>query len=122
MICGIGIDIQQTEQMEKTMSDRFMTRVFTEKERLQYRLRGNALQSITGAFAAKEAVSKALGTGFSGMQWRDIEILHEKSGKPYACLHGNAKAKLQVIGANCVHISISHSKEYVVAQAILEVK
>ncbi|MFA5524397.1 MAG: holo-ACP synthase, partial [Tissierellales bacterium] len=75
---------------------------------------------IAGLFAAKEAVSKALGSGISGFKWTDIEIYTESSGKPCVRLLGKAKKLADTIGISNIHISISHSKENAVAFAIAE--
>ena len=125
MIAGVGVDIVKAERFEK-ISDRFCEKVFTPRE-CEY-LAGKPAESAAGIFAAKEAVAKALGTGFSGFFPRDIEILHENSGKPYVVLYGNAKKiakKTARCGGRrgrrvCIHISISHTKTDAIAYAVCE--
>ena len=81
---------------------------------------GNAPCRMAGLFAAKEAVSKALGTGFSqGIGPRDIEICHRESGAPYAVLHGAAEKRRKELGGR-IHVSVSHIQAIAMAQAIME--
>ncbi|MCL2198609.1 MAG: holo-ACP synthase [Defluviitaleaceae bacterium] len=118
MIRGIGVDIVKIDRFEKyadDMASPFMLKIFTDRER-EY-LAGKKAQSIAGIFAAKEAVAKALGTGFAGFLPRDIEILHKKNGKPYAVLHKHAKKSAP---RRCkIHISISHTSTDAVAYAVI---
>jgi len=87
LIKGIGVDIIQTARFEK-MTDRFITRVYTSNERAYLHKKGHI--SAAGLFAAKEAISKALGTGFSGIWPSQIEITHDSKGKPGVILHNQA--------------------------------
>jgi holo-[acyl-carrier protein] synthase len=124
MITGIGIDIVKVERFEKFVNapqDAFMQRVFTMRE-LEY-LNGKAAQSIAGMFAAKEAVAKALGTGFRKFEPRDIEILHKENGKPCAVLHNGAKktARRKRSRRFCVHVSISHTATDAVAYVCIAI-
>jgi holo-[acyl-carrier protein] synthase len=119
----VGVDIVKVARFEKfadAPQDAFMKRVFTERE-LEY-LAGRSAQSIAGMFAAKEAIAKALGTGFRGFEPRDIEILHKENGRPYAALHNGAKktARRKRSRRFCVHISISHTATDAVAYACRE--
>ncbi|MCL1843716.1 MAG: holo-ACP synthase [Defluviitaleaceae bacterium] len=117
MILGVGVDIVKVNRFEK-VSERFMARVFTMRER-EY-LANKNLPSVAGIFAAKEAVAKALGTGFSGFSPNEVEILHDNAGKPYVELHCNAK---KTAGNNtAVHISISHTATDAIAYAVCEKK
>lgn len=123
MILGTGIDIIEVDRVAKAAAkEGFMHRVFTEEERLRFAKFNNSPQHIAGAFAAKEAVSKALGTGFGIVEWKEIEILHYESGQPYARLRGNAQKRMEELGGEKLHISISHVKSMAAAQAILEGK
>jgi holo-[acyl-carrier protein] synthase len=71
-------------------------------------------------FAAKEAVSKAFGTGFAGqLSWRDIEIRRKASGEPFVVLHAGAAALAKRLGIHTVLVSLSHSQDYAVANALL---
>lgn len=123
MIVGIGNDIVEIERIQKGVerSARFLDKLLTplEKERV---IIGDKLsyESIAGLFAAKEAVSKALGTGFVTFKLTDIEVLKDEKGKPFIKLYGGADVLAREIGAETVHISISHSQRYATAFAIAE--
>jgi len=119
MIVGTGIDIIEIARVERAAGKpSFMARLFTPSE--LETLKERNVESAAGAFAAKEAISKALGTGIDGMDWQDMEILHDERGRPFARLSGRAQARLEAVGGKRLHISISHSREYAVAQAIAE--
>ena len=116
MIIGIGTDIIEISRMENALaSDDFMNKVYTETEKSK-----KYINTLSGYFAAKEAVSKALGTGFSKIRPNEIEIVNNPMGKPYVNLYGNAKAKAKNLGIRIVHVSISHSKDMAAAIAIAE--
>jgi phosphopantetheine--protein transferase-like protein len=108
----IGIDIVKVERFNN-ISDAFMRRVFTPREREYIK---NA-QSAAGIFAAKEAVAKALGTGFRSFSPCDIEVIHNINGKPLIVLHNNAKkvAKRRRFLKIRIHVSITHSDTDAVA-------
>ncbi|WP_047154859.1 holo-ACP synthase [Aneurinibacillus tyrosinisolvens] len=125
MIMGIGIDIVEIERIHKIVGrqeNAFLNRVFTEKEREVFpELEGRRMEFIAGRFAAKEAISKALGTGIGKeLSFQEMEVIADKTGKPGVLV--DPSVMLRVIGtANCNwHLSISHSKQYAVAQAIVE--
>lgn len=122
MILGTGVDVIEVERVQRAAAkEAFLSRVFTAGERAFFAERNNSPQTMAGTFAAKEAVSKALGTGFSeGLGLQDIEICHLESGAPYAALTGAAKARLESMGGTRVHVSISHIKTVAVAQAVIE--
>jgi len=121
MIVGIGIDIIEVERIKSACrKTRFLERIFTERERDYFESRRNNPCTIAGNFAAKEAIAKALGTGFGGMGWKDIEVLREPDGRPYVLLHGKARERLSSLGGRRVWISISHIKNLAVAQAVIE--
>jgi len=88
MIIGIGVDIVKTARFEG-MTERFMARVFTSNERAY--LLGKSHVSAAGMFAAKEAVAKALGTGFKGFWPSQVEVVHDENGRPGVVLHGEAE-------------------------------
>lgn len=118
MIIGIGTDIIEISRVEKAAKRKyFLRRLFTERE-MDY-LNGKASESTAGYFCAKEAVAKALGTGFSGIALTDIEIVKNNS-VPGVILHGAAKAVADSKGVNNIQLSISHCREYATAVAILE--
>ncbi|WP_246945322.1 holo-ACP synthase [Bacillus pinisoli] len=115
MIKGIGIDIVEIKRIETLLekTPKFVDRILTEGERSVWNTLTDRrkYEYLAGRFAAKEAFSKAMGTGIGvGLQFIDIEILQDEKGKPYI-----AKPL-----ENGVHLSISHSKDYAVAQVIIE--
>jgi len=117
MIIGTGVDITEVKRIkeaaEKWGKD-FLNRIFTDEELENAKTRGSLYQYLAGRFAAKEAVFKAMGD--SRLNWKEVQILNDKEGKPYcAILNGRSKK----VG---VHVSISHVKNYAVAQAIITEK
>ncbi len=112
MIYGVGADIIKTERI-KNAGRRFEEYAFTKAE---LDAAGGRAESLAGNFAAKEAVSKAFGTGFRGFGLKDIEILRDKMGKPYVRLGDRAKEFSHLR----ISISISHEKEYAAAFAVCE--
>ena len=123
MIIGSGVDIIEIARVEKAAArPRFVERIFTEREREYWQSVHCAPQTLAGAFAAKEAVAKAFGTGIGEIAWKDIEILHTQNRRPYIELHAQALRLFEELRAVKIHISISHCKQYAIAQAILEGK
>lgn len=124
MIVSIGIDIVEVYRIRETLerTPRFSERVYTEKEREYCLSKGAAAaQSFAARFAAKEAFLKALKTGWRGkITWQDMEILNDELGVPTLKVKGEARKLLENLGANKIHISISHTTEHAVAQIILE--
>ena len=98
----------------------FMERVYTEREIAYCQRKKNPWQSFAARFAAKEAVSKALGTGIGPVGLTEIEIVNEKNGQPGVYLHGKAQALAASRNIQRVHISLSHSEAYAIATAVLE--
>lgn len=121
MIFGIGIDIIEIERIKQSVEkfgDRFLNKIFTEGE-LNYSLaKKNKFQHLAARFAAKEAIAKALATGWSkGFRWKDIEIYNEKNGLPNVKLRG---VLAQFISKDkSLKITMSHSDHYVTCFAIL---
>jgi holo-[acyl-carrier protein] synthase len=118
MILRSGIDtieIARLEEIREGIRERFIQRVFTAAEIDQARDRSEAL---SGLFAAKEAVSKALGTGIGFVGWQEIEILHLPTGQPILYLHGNAKAVADQLGLTTWSVSISHDRDKAIAIAV----
>lgn len=124
MIVSIGIDIIEVYRISETLArtPRFVERVFTEKERLYCDAKGAAsAQSYAARFAAKEAFLKALKTGWRGkITWHDIEIISDEKGVPSLKIEGESRNILENLGANQIHLSLSHTTEHAVAQVILE--
>lgn len=120
-----GVDIVETDRIAKsfdTLGSSFRDRVFTENE-IDYCESKKAVRfmSYAARFAAKEAVSKALGTGISkGIGWKDLEVRNDENGKPYVILSGRADEIFREIGGGSISLSISHCKNYAVAYAVIE--
>jgi holo-[acyl-carrier protein] synthase len=107
---AVGIDIIEIARIQRTYDDfgeRFLNRVFTERERDRYRGRVNELAA---RFAAKEATSKALGTGIIGIRWREMEVLPNRRGKPVLILHGQAAERARMLGLTDFSVSLTHSR------------
>jgi len=124
MIVSIGIDIVEVYRISETIqrTPRFVERVFTVKERVYCESKGAAsAQSFAARFAAKEAFLKALKTGWRGkITWHDMEILNDAQGVPNLEIKGEARALLDNLGADKIHLSMSHTTDHAVAQVILE--
>lgn len=123
MIIGIGIDIIEISRIKDAMDKNplFLEKVYTKNEIDYIKSRNYRPEYAAGRFAAKEAVSKALGTGIFSISIRDIEVDRNANGKPIIVLKGKAKQIAQKNGNYKVHVSISHSRENAVAYAVLEV-
>jgi len=124
VIVSIGIDIIEVYRIRETLerTPRFAMRVFTEEERAFCEAKGiTAAQSFAARFAAKEAFLKALQTGWRGrITWHDIEIVSNEMGVPSLEIQGEAQKILENLGANRIHLTLSHTTEHAVAQVILE--
>lgn len=124
MIYGTGVDlirIQRMEQVIQRWGERFTQRVFTAEEIRFCRQRPVPHAAFALRFAAKEAFSKALGTGMrQGVRWRDIAVRHEPSGKPDLELTGRSLQMCRDTGITGVHVSLSDDGEYGVAMVVLE--
>ena len=118
LVAGVDIvEIPRIERVAKRYGDRFLRRIYTERE-IAY-CRGRAPQLAT-RFAAKEAAMKALGTGVRGVRWRDIEIMREGGRAPTIRLHGAAHARAERLGIDHLAVSLSHSEENAVAFVVAE--
>jgi holo-[acyl-carrier protein] synthase len=110
-----GVDIIEVARVKgsvERLGERFLQRIFTDGERAHCRDR---YESLAALFAAKEAVSKALGTGIKGMSFTDIEITHDELGRPCLVLHGDAARMADEIGLTEWSISLSHTRDMAVA-------
>jgi holo-[acyl-carrier protein] synthase len=125
MILGIGndlIDIRRVEATLERFGARFEDRIFTETERRKSDRRANRAASYAKRFAAKEACSKALGTGFrGGVFWRDLGVVNLPSGKPTMALTGGALVRLQEItpAGMAAQIDLTITDDFPLAQAIV---
>ncbi len=122
MIAGVGTDLIEIARVQRAIekNPRFVERVYTAQEIVYCRRKKNPWQSYAARFAAKEAVSKALGTGIGSVGWTDIEILNTKNGQPLVSLHGKAQQLAVERNIQQVHVSLSHSEAYAMATAVLE--
>ncbi|AOR24679.1 holo-ACP synthase [Clostridium taeniosporum] len=122
MIKGIGTDIVEIERMNKAIENNinFISRYFTENEIQYFKSRKFKANTIAGNFAGKEAISKALGSGFRGFGLKDIEILRDDLGKPIVNLSNKLYEKFDLKNHN-IFVSISHSNTDAIAYAIIEV-
>jgi holo-[acyl-carrier protein] synthase len=125
MIIGIGSDLIDIRRIEKTLErfgDRFVQRLFTDTEQRKSEGRRNRAASYAKRFAAKEACSKALGTGFrKGVFWRDMGVVNLRSGKPTMALTGGAAARLATITPEGfrAQIDLTITDDFPLAQAIV---
>lgn len=128
MILGVGIDIVEIERVKKAIdnrTERFSARILAPDELVEWEAiitDSRKAEYLAGRFAVKEAVSKAFGSGIGEISFQDIIIYKDGKGKPEVRLDGNAQQIAERMGVSSVWISISHSKDYAVAQAILEKK
>ena len=111
--CGavaVGIDTIEIARIQRTVAefgDRFLQRIYTERERDRY---GSRISELAARFAAKEATSKALGTGIRGIRWREMEVLSNRRGKPVLILHGSAAERATLLGLVDFDVSLTHSR------------
>lgn len=121
-ILGIGTDIVEClriAQMIDRHADLFLNRVFTKTEIGYCSSRKAATQHYAGRWAAKEAVLKSLGTGWSrGISWQDIEVRNDAGGRPSIALAGGAREACERLGIAEIHISISHCRTFATAYAV----
>lgn len=121
MILGIGTDIIEVERIEKAISrfgQRFLDRLFSKNEQSYCNQHRDASRHFAGRFAAKEAIAKAIGSGFGErLSWHDIDIANDPHGKPYAIFSETLR---ETLGSLEVLITISHSRDYATAVALLQ--
>ncbi|MGL1890249.1 MAG: holo-ACP synthase [Spirochaetaceae bacterium] len=123
MILGTGIDLTKISRFKKLINNQsFLDKFFNTSEIEYVKSRGvGAAQSLAGRFAAREAFYKALGTGFNGFNSKDITVINDSNGKPHIEPNQKVKDKLDLMAEKwSIHLSISHEKEYAIAQVILE--
>ena len=119
MIAGLGIDVCEIARIEKALEQtRFLSRVFTEGEQARIRQRG--VKTAAGLFAAKEAIAKALGSGFDGFGLLNVEIFWDEAGRPRCRLTGGAEERLKALGGGAVFVSITHDAGVAAAVAVIE--
>jgi holo-[acyl-carrier protein] synthase len=123
MIVGIGVDLVKIDRIDKAGKNHggFLERLFTDREREYCSRQKFPAQHYAARFAAKEAVLKAIGTGWSaGIKWTDMEVLHGEGGGPIVNLTGRVKDLIDLKGVKQVFLSYSHDGGYAVAHVVLE--
>ncbi|GAB4113832.1 MAG: holo-[acyl-carrier-protein] synthase [Candidatus Caldatribacteriota bacterium] len=126
MIIGLGIDLVEINRVEKIIKrweDVFINRLFTQQE-IEYceNKNNNKFQSYAGKFAAKEAFLKALGWGLWKIEWKEIEILNDNKGRPFIRISERIK---EIFSQKKIYnhlVSITHTKDYVIAEVLLETR
>ena len=121
MIVGIGNDIIEIERIEKAISkESFKNKVYTQRELENIEKRGDRVETYAGIFSAKEAISKAIGTGVREFSLTDLEILNDDLGKPYVAVSEKLDKIIKDKKEDYqIEISISHSKKYATAIAVI---
>ncbi len=124
MIVGLGSDLVRIDRLEKALlrfGDGFARRVFTDGERQLCDARKNRAACYAKRFAAKEALTKALGTGMRGGIWfQDVEVLNDDLGRPVMTVSGAARERMQHLGAETTHVSLSDEGGFALAFVVLE--
>lgn len=124
MILGTGIDIIEVARIEAShqkFGERFVQRILRPVEIAYCLSHKRPAPFLAARFAAKEAISKAFGTGIGAqLGWQDMEVGRKESGEPFVILHDNGKKLLAERGARVVHLSLSHTDQHASAVAILE--
>ena len=126
MIAGIGIDIVEISRIEGAIGeygDRFINRVFTEREIDYCELVARKAERYATRFAAKEAARKALGgaTPVVALSWHDVEIISSTEGAPQLQFHGRAAEIIEKLKIIRAHVSLSHARDHAAAFVVLEV-
>ena len=122
-IIGIGTDITECLRIARMIErhgELFIDRVYTPEEIKYCQSRKQSTQHFTGRWAAKEAILKAIGTGWrKGISWRDMEVRNEPGGKPVVAVRGGVKDVVQQLGIADIHVTISHCRTHATATAIV---
>lgn len=122
MIVGVGVDLVKIARIRAAIDrwgDRFLARVFTDRERSYAQRRREPALHLAGRFAVKEATLKALGIGLRlGVRWREIEVANNARGRPGLALAGRTKALSDALGVGSMHVSLSHDAEYAIGHVI----
>jgi len=124
MILGTGIDAVEIARIEHSIDrfgKRFLDRVFLQAEQAYCQRKRRSAESFAARFAAKEAAAKALGTGISyGVNWLEIEVVRERSGRPSLRFHGRAAELAERMGVMRSALSLTHTGELAMASVVLE--
>ncbi|MCX7865630.1 MAG: holo-ACP synthase [Limisphaera sp.] len=123
MILGVGIDLIEVERIRASQArfgERFLRRILHEREVAYCQSHRDPAPFLAARFAAKEAISKAFGTGIgSQLGWLDMEVGRRETGEPFVILHGKALDLLARRGATTVLLSLSHTQQHATAVALL---
>jgi holo-[acyl-carrier protein] synthase len=124
MIVGSGIDMVEIPRIQQSVDrygQRFLDRIYTATEQAYCLRKRKAAESLAARFAAKEAGAKALGTGISyGVNWLEIEVVREPSGRPTVHFHGRAAQIASRLGVIRAALSITHTDDLALASVVLE--
>jgi holo-[acyl-carrier protein] synthase len=124
VILGTGVDLAEVARIRASIErygERFIRRVFTERETAYAERKANRYERYAARFAAKEAGMKALGTGWSGgIRWQDLEVTNLPSGRPTLELHGVAREVADRLGVQAIHLSLTHTSDQAMAWVLLE--
>ena len=123
-VLGIGVDLVENARIEHSLErfgERFLHRVFTPGEIEYSQSMKYPARHLAARFAAKEAVSKAFGTGIGkAMGWKDIDVRRKPSGEPFVVLEGGAKKLAEERGVTAVWITLSHTENHAMAMIVIE--
>lgn len=124
MILGTGVDLAEVDRIRQSVErfgDRFVTRIYTDREIAYVERKANRFERYAARFAAKEAGMKALGTGWHrGIHWKDFEVINLPSGRPTLLLHGQAEKIAAQIGVKSIQLSLTHTSHDGLAFVIFE--
>jgi holo-[acyl-carrier protein] synthase len=124
MLIGTGVDLIEIERVANSIErygERFLRRVYTDREIAYCNRKRSSAESFAARFAAKEAAAKALGTGISkGVTWTEFQIDREPSGRPVLELRGRAAALGAELGVKSISVSLTHSRELAMAMVVME--
>jgi holo-[acyl-carrier protein] synthase len=124
MILGTGVDLAEVDRIRQSVErfgNRFIDRIYTEREIAYVERKANRFERYAARFAAKEAGMKALGTGWRrGIHWKDFEVINLASGRPTLTLHGAAGQIAKRMGVKSIQLSLTHTNKDGLAYVIFE--
>ena len=116
-----GVDIVEIKRIERIIKKRreeFYKKIFTKKEIDYIVSKNHSSKTVSGLFASKESVSKLIGSGIGRLNWKDIEVMHDKNGRPCININEKLESFLKELDLHSIDISISHEREYAICFAI----
>ena len=117
------VDFPRIEKMIEQHGERFLDRIFTAAEQSYANSNKNGVEKLAGRFAAKEAILKLMGTGWTGkIAWTDIEVVNNPSGQPEVNLAGEVKKIAEELGVGHISVSITHTANFAIASAVAMTK